>query len=564
MIKIFKITFYIFLVVLFCSCVNSGQQNKESEPQISKPRIVNIINFIRLCEPRKDEITEDVLYETVQKQVDILNQYKLGGTFLLQYDALMNARYQKLLKSLPADSFEIGAWWEIPQPLVEKAGYEWRGRYSWDWHADVGFATGYSPEEREKLVDVYMKDFKQIFGYYPKSVGSWFIDAHTLNYLHEKYGIVASCNCKDQVGTDGYSMWGGYWNQGYYPSKKNAYVPAQNAENQIPVPIFRMLGSDPVRQYDNGLGTKKQKVVSLEPVYPESGGDAAWINWYFNQFVDGECMEYAFVQAGQENSFTWKRMAKGYELQIPLIAKLRDQKKVKLQTLAESGQWFRENYKTTPATSVTVMEDFNGSNNKTVWINSRYYRANLLWQDNTLRFRDIHVFDESLESNYLTKKTTSSKCDYYALPVVDGYNWSTVEEIAGLRFKAIIDGEEKFLEGGTPEVDGSEKGQLFISWPLVNSKGTLVFEMDEEGIEIKMTGNNKLNWFLDMTAKTDAALPFKNISSDKIECNFKGMDYSVSVCRGTLSVPGKSSVFKIFPEEKLIRLSFIKTKSALD
>ena len=75
-------------------------------------------------------------------------------------------------------------------------------------------------------------DFKRIFGFYPKSAGSWFIDAHTLNYLSQKYGIIASCNCKDQIGTDGYTMWGGYWNQAYYPSINNAYMPAQNPENQ--------------------------------------------------------------------------------------------------------------------------------------------------------------------------------------------------------------------------------------------------------------------------------------------------------------------------------------------
>jgi len=238
----------------------------------TSPRIVNIINFIRQCEPRIDWITEDVLYETVVAQIDILKKHQLKGTFLLQYDALIDVRYQKLLKNLPADMFEIGAWWEIPQPLVENSGYTWRGRYPWDWHADVGFATGYSPDERVKLVDTYMTDFKKVFGSYPKSVGSWFIDAHTLQYMHERYGIVASCNCKDQIGTDGYTLWGGYWNQGYYPSRKNAYMPAQNSENQIPVPIFRMLGSDPIHQYDNGLGTGWQRVVSLEPVYERGGG----------------------------------------------------------------------------------------------------------------------------------------------------------------------------------------------------------------------------------------------------------------------------------------------------
>ena len=124
------------------------------------PRIVNIINIIRLLEPRDPKITEDILYETVVKQIAILKKYKLRGTFLIQYDALINPRYQKLLKNLDTTEFEIGAWWEIPQPMVEKAGVKWRGRYPWDWRANIGFSTGYSPKERERLADVYMKEFK--------------------------------------------------------------------------------------------------------------------------------------------------------------------------------------------------------------------------------------------------------------------------------------------------------------------------------------------------------------------------------------------------------------------
>src|SRR5690606_11837413 len=140
------------------------------------PRIVNIVNFIRLLEPRDAKITQDVLYQTVVSQVELMRKHQLGGTFLLQYDALMDERYQELLKSLPKDSFEIGAWWEIPQPLVENSGMKWRGRYPWDWHANIGFSTGYTREQRMRLIDTYMRDFKKVFGEYPKSVASWFID----------------------------------------------------------------------------------------------------------------------------------------------------------------------------------------------------------------------------------------------------------------------------------------------------------------------------------------------------------------------------------------------------
>src|ERR1700688_79987 len=99
----------VFILVGVCSLCSFGYRNRTSEKYKDHPRIVNIVNFIRLLEPRDSSITEDVLYQTVVKQVAIMKKYKLGGTFLLQYDALMDPRYQKLLKSLPSDSFEIGA-----------------------------------------------------------------------------------------------------------------------------------------------------------------------------------------------------------------------------------------------------------------------------------------------------------------------------------------------------------------------------------------------------------------------------------------------------------------------
>ena len=554
-----KFIVLVFTLFSFSSCGNVDKQFDNPDEEMVKPKIVNIINFIRLLEPRDQKITEDVLYQTVVKQVEMMKKYKLGGTFLLQYDALLDSRYQELLKNLPEGSFEIGAWWEIPQPLVENAGMEWRGRYPWDWHADIGFSTGYTPEERVQLVDVYMNDFKAIFGYYPKSVASWFIDAHTLNYLYQKYNIVASANCKDQYGTDGYTMWGGYWNQAYYPSKVNSYMPAQNEQNQIPVPIFRMLGSDAVRQYDEGLGTI-QKVISLEPVYKDSGGDADWVNWYFDQFTNGESMEYAYAQAGQENSFTWDSISTGFEIQLPLIARLRDENKIRVETLAESGKWFREKYKVTPATSVTINKDVEGSNRKTVWFNSRFYRLNLLWEDGTLRFRDIHLFNEDLPSAYLTQKVTSNECKFFTLPFVDGYLWSKTGDFAGLRFKAIIDGEEVLLKGLDPTITSPETGKLTILWPLENTSGTIIMEIDERKIKLHLDENSSLKWFADLTTAIDTDLPFRKINPGKIDCEFEGMSYSIELDEGVFSKPNENTIFRISAKNNSIILNLVSDK----
>lgn len=547
-----KRQFVIILILILSFEATPAQRNTQNSGLDAKPRIVNIINFIRLLEPRDAKITQEVLFETVVKQWQLMRKYNLRGTFLLQYDALMDPRYQKFLKNL-GDSIEIGAWWEIPQPLVEKAGYKWRGRYPWDWHADVGFATGYTPAEREKLIDVYMEDFRKIFGYYPKSVGSWFIDIHSLNYMYDKYKITASCNCKDQVGTDGYTLWGGYWSQAYYPSRINSYMPAQNEKNQLPVPIFRMLGSDPVRQYDNGLGTSRQGVVSLEPVYKKGGGDETWVNWYFREFVEGECMEYAYVQAGQENSFTWDAMSKGLEIQLPLIASLRDNGKVKVETLAESGQWFRNKYKVTPATSVTINKDVEGSDRKTVWFNSRYYRTNLIWENGNLRIRDIHLFDEKFPSVYTTGVTTTNQASFFTLPFVDGYLWSTSQEIAGLRFKVVINGREEFLSGNSPEIGETSNGEISVKWPLQGFAGNILIRMNERRMTVTAEDTpGDFRWFLELNVAEKSTLPFVNITSNRIDCMFEGTGYSVIAGSGSFLRRGRT--FLIEPSRNTIIL----------
>jgi len=531
-------------LVLILFCVQAYAQS---------PRIVNIVNFIRLLEPRDPNITKDVLYQTVVKQVDLMKKYHLGGTFLLQYDALIDPRYQQLLKQLPRGSFEIGAWWEIPQPLVEHSGMKWRGRYPWDWRANVGFSTGYTQKERIKLIDTYMRDFKRIFGYYPKSVASWFIDAFSLNYMYTRYHIVASANCKDQYGTDGYTLWGGYWNQAYYPSKVNAYMPAQHAADQVPVPIFRMLGSDPIRQYDDGLQKERQGVVTLEPVYPHAGGDSTWINWFFKQFVYGADMAFAYTQAGQENSFTWDAMAKGLELQFPLIAKLRDEKKVRVETLAASGEWFKSHFKLTPATSVTATEDLPGGNKKSIWFDSRFYRANLLWDDGTLRFRDIHVFDERLASSYETRPVTSNDCKFFTLPLVDGYLWSKKDFLAGLKFKTSVNGRDTLLKFGNPEVSDHQAGKLIINWPVKAFKGTLQMTFSEQEVQISLTAPIGTNWFLDLETAQGAELPFQNISSKFIAARFQGMPYRLTIVKGH-AITNKGPVFRLVPENNKLYL----------
>lgn len=543
------------IAVLFSGCNKHLATKVEEKP----PRIANIINFVRNTEPRDPAITDEVLYNTVVEQIKQVKKYSLPATFLLQYDALINPKYQSLLKDvLPADC-EVGGWWEITQPHVEAAGMVWRGAYPWDWHANVGFATGYTPVEREKLVDVYMEKFKSIFGKYPSSIGSWFIDSHSLQYMYDKYKIVASCNCKDQIGTDGYTMWGGYWNQGYYPSKNNAYIPAQTEENQIPVPIFRMLGSDPIYQYYAGLGGSVQHVESLEPVYGNGGGNENWVNWFFDIVVKKETLSFQYMQIGQENSFTWDRMKHGLEIQIPKLDSLRKLGLVRVETLEQTGRWFKEQYKVTPASAVCALDDIRNQGEKSVWYNSRFYRTNLYWHQDQFLIRDIHLFDEDLKSDYLTQAGTSTQCEYKALPFVDGFTWSSLDHLAGLRIMMKDEqGNSIELKSDTPTVKSIPPGTLSVQFKLIPT-GYCSIKCEESKLVLSCEGLAGINWWLEFSVAPEASLPFSKIDAASIQAIFKGFKYQVGCEAGTIEGNQDKSfqpfVYRIHPKVNSIILN---------
>ncbi len=408
---------------------------------MKKRNIVNIINFVRGCEPRE----HIDLVRPVAEQLKLSREYSMPATFLLQYDALENKEICEMLSSEAKDlRIELGVWLEIVEPMCDVCGIEWTGRFPWDWHVHCGFSVGYTPSQREKLVDALFAKFKDIYGFYPAVCGSWIIDAHTLKYMHDKYHIKASCNCKDQWGTDGYTIWGGYYNGAYYPSRFNALCPAQTKENQIDLPVFRMLGSDPVRQYDIGLSLEEgavewQQVATLEPVYTGDygGGNKKWVDWYIKNNFNGKCLSYSYAQVGQENSFGWERMSKGLGYQYSLLRHLRSYGMVEVETLGESGEWFSSSFNLTPSSSICAMSDLETEKEeekgkKSFWYNCKNYRVNVYCENGKFWIRDLFIFDENYHEKYLAEREQRDVLEYDNLPVMDGNRYSGHSVRAGI------------------------------------------------------------------------------------------------------------------------------------
>jgi hypothetical protein len=221
-----------------------------------------------------------------------------------------------------------------------------------------------------------------------------------------------------------------------------------------------------------------------------------------------------------------------------------------------SGRWFKEKYKVTPVTSFSVDKDLEGSDLKTIWFNSRFYRINLLWEHGTLRIRDIHLFNENFPSVYETQPVTENECRFFTLPFVDGYIWSKPNQLAGLRLKAVVNGKELSLEGGDPVFTRTGPATIHINWPLQTVNGSVEIDLGEKKMDMKLKSNQAINWFWDLNTAEGAQLPFGSITDRSVNCNFEGMHYNILASKGSFSKPGNGSVLRIHPQSNSISLIF--------
>lgn len=390
-------------------------------------KIVNVMNFVRRIDERQENSTEK-LYNYTKRQLDLLNEYALDNTFLLQYDALCDDSFVELFKNEATEKTELGLWFEIVEPLTTVCGIPYRSKmgWKWDWHIDPGFSMAYTPAQRELLIDEAMSKFKEVFGYYPKTVASWLIDTHTLNHLSKNYSVSMVAICRDQANTDAYTLLGGYFNQAYYPSKNNIFTPAQTKENQINIPVFRLLSPCPIHNYDNNkyssdhlisLGAKSA-CFTLEPGW-YMGSTEGSIRWMFDCYFDDATLGFSYAHVGQENTFFVfeEQVFSGLRLQLDILLERVD---VEFKKMSETGDWYRAAFpELTPATSVVASNNFDSVDVQSVYYDCKNYTANLFRFEDAVFLRSLFLFDERVKDHYLENTCKSFDAIYENLPMID-------------------------------------------------------------------------------------------------------------------------------------------------
>lgn len=412
-------------------------------------RYVIPYTFLRTKDPRPEYAEHIIQYK---EQVKLRDKYNVPFTCLMTYDALRDSEMSSLVKGSMDEKTDIGIWLELCREVVEKAGIKWRGKQEWEWTVEPGFLMAYSEHEKERIIDLIMEEYHSLFGHFPKTIAAWLIDSYSMQYISEKYNPSAFVICREQWAMDAYTLWGGPYYGGYYPSKNNMLCPAQTQKEQINTPVFRAYVNDQIYCYYEHERTKYNKIdynlFTQEPAWM-CGQNPEWVKWHYDSMFLNDNRGFLYTQIGQENSFQWTaELEKALKYQYEFAHANKDKYGFEYITFAEMGEKFKETYDHTPSTCVYALKDWANNGNKSVWYNNNRYRINVFSDSDRVWLRDLQLFDENYRDVYLDEPCNEKMGVYDNLPIIDGVQFSDEGTQGGMFFgKGSIESVDRGIDG---------------------------------------------------------------------------------------------------------------------
>ena len=258
----------------------------------------------------------------------------------------------------------------------------------------------FSKEDKRRIINDVFGLFYKKFGFYPKSTGSYFLDAYTINYIKEKYPSVvcAVATCWEE-GSKAYhtcnNSWytfldGGPWNP-WIPSKINSHCPAMNKDDDSGIVAIPHLSRDLLACFDgNGsnFGTHPQNVIRGMIYYKDENG---WEYPYFYNLVDqyrhlakyneGYSYNMMFVGPGWLNKkgrweAPYELLAQSYEDAMSYYGKLKKEGKLIDMTMEEFASYYRKKHADYNMPENALWKDIlYGSNKQYFWYCDPYMRT---------------------------------------------------------------------------------------------------------------------------------------------------------------------------------------------
>lgn len=368
-------------------------------PIFAENKFITIVNPVRGADFFQLEDQHPI--NNVKNQLQEISKRNLSATWLIRPDALFDGETTEFFKKLPMDQ-EIGLFMEITPTWTNLAGVKYRQSQSWHFAESV-FLTGYEVDERRKLIDFSFKQFKKVFGYYPKSVGAWWIDALSLVYMRQKYGIVANMDVADQYTTDNYQVWGQYFSTPFYPSKSNALVPASGEGQKIGVVTIQWATRDPYNSYGNGVLDSTYSVQANDYANPKYHNlNLGYFKKLISIYLDNNYADFGQVTIGLENDFSWEEYGDEFTRQLDALVERKNQG-VQVLTMSDFYQRYIRLYPTTSPSNIIYAQDPLGTNGSVLWFQNTRYRIGLFVSQHSSVIRDLRLYQDSVDEPCLRK-----------------------------------------------------------------------------------------------------------------------------------------------------------------
>ena len=335
---------------------------------------------------RKSLLTESL--DIFKFQQETAHKNGLKTTIHMTYASLFNEEAVSIAKH---DHDEYGD--EIALSLLGLPCEEFRKKYN-----TKDFCIWmFSMEDKKAIVDDVFGKFHDIFGFYPESTGSYYMDADLTNYIKSQYPSVkcAVATCWEEgpkayhtCNNSWYTLFdGGPWNP-WIPSKQNTHAPAANEEEDSGIVAIPHLSRDLIACYDgNGsnFGTHPQNVLR-GMIYDTKTWEYPYLYNIIDQYRDlgkyndGYSYNMMFVGPGWLNKMgrweaPYELLKKSYEDGMAYYGKLKKEGKLKDMTMSEFADYYRAKKPYKEPECALWRDILYGSDKQLFWYADPYMRA---------------------------------------------------------------------------------------------------------------------------------------------------------------------------------------------
>ncbi len=319
-------------------------------------------------------------------QQDKSHEYGLKTTILMTFRDLQNAEIIGLVKDYHEKyEDEIGLFFgdfECPEfsRHFNKKEYQF-------WL--------YSLEDKKKMSDLFFSLFEEKMGFVPKSIGAYYIDAQTLQYMKETHPEIecSIVSCFEE-GSHVYRGTGYFWYlfcEGgpwwpWIPSRSHIHCPAENKEESIDVValphlvrdmLFSVFGRDdyyashPANLLRGKLYKDENLAYDLNFI-DQYVAQASYNNnySYYNMFVKPEWLVARHCY--EEDP---KVMFGLYEKTLKYFAELKKENKLQDMTMREFAQWYKSNKDYSNIDKCFWKDILSDSDREVFWACGNKYRA---------------------------------------------------------------------------------------------------------------------------------------------------------------------------------------------